>query len=98
MPDTLHTFTQYFTHEHNIFRLGGPTGEPTAKCWVSHLLSEDYEMIESLDQSRNYHTVHHEAQAVKAYVIGGKSRFNYIKLCLVFDVLNQKFDEIGSLV
>ena len=55
-------------------------------------------MIAEMDQPRQWHTVLHIRQEIKAYVVGGQcGLFNQIRECLEFDVLNMKYKYIGEL-
>ena len=60
--------------------------------------SSEVEQITSLDQPTYNHTLHHIDKMTKAYVCGGKTTDGVlIKVCLVFDILNQKFKVFGQL-
>ena len=90
---------QSFAHGDNVFTMGGRVGiKPTDKCWMFHIQSADVESIVKLDQPRYRHTIHHILESIKAYIVAGRGSGDVdIKSCLVFDILNLKFDVVGSL-
>ena len=69
----------------------------TDKCNVFYILTAEVEPTVKLDQPRKYHTLSHIEGTTKAHIVGGYND-RCIKVCLVFDILNLKFDVVGSLI
>ena len=61
-----------------------------------HLLTGEVQQINSMNRPREAHTVYNDAAELKAYLIGGYNG-DYMKECLIFDILNQKFTLLGWL-
>ena len=70
----------------------------TDKCNVFYILTAEVDSITKLDQPRWHHTLSHIEGTPKAHIVGGLNHDGYIKVCLVFDILNLKFDVVGSLI
>ena len=98
MPGNI-DYHQFFTHLKNVFIMGGEINySATDACYVIHVESADAQQITSLDSKRYTHTTHHMVDAINAFVVGGCNDDRYIKVCLKFDISNQKFFEIGELI
>ena len=79
--------------------MGGRLNESdTDKCQVFYILTAEVEPIVKLDQPRYNHTLSHIEGTTKAHIVGGSNNRGYIKVCLVFDISNLKFDVVGYLI
>ena len=54
--------------------------------------------MENLDHPKCRHTLSHIEGTTKAHIVGGENNSGYIKVCLVFDISNLKFDVVGCLI
>ena len=58
--------------------------------------SSEANQIMGLFQPTECHTLQHIRGDVKAYICGGRNEEVYIKDCLEFDIVNQKFKKFAQ--